>query len=150
MKRFPGYDSESKEFNAELHRNHIFGQHVANYMNELKEEDEEAYKRQFSQYIKNGVEPDQVMTIDLVHHRLQHWRFLFLTNILLGVTMHWLKGKLNWKLQSWALLFGSIGIILVKNFIGKNPFPSLGSSRKNPYLPHGRSLEIPRGMGVLM
>ena len=23
------------------------------------------------------------------------------------------------------------------------------SSRKNPYLPHGRSLEIPRGRGVL-
>ena len=60
MKRFPGYDSESKEFNAEVHRNHIFGQHVANYMKELRDEDEEAYKKQFSQYIKNGVDPDQV------------------------------------------------------------------------------------------
>lgn len=64
MKRFPGYDSESKEFSAEVHRNHIFGQHVANYMKELKEEDEEAYKRQFSQYIKNGVEADQVPILD--------------------------------------------------------------------------------------
>ena len=63
MKRFPGYDSESKEFNAEVHRNHIFGQHVAKYMSELKEEDEETYKKQFSQYIKNGVEPDQVSTL---------------------------------------------------------------------------------------
>ena len=62
MKRFPGYDSESKEFNAEVHRNHIFGQHVANYMKELRDEDEEAYKKQFSQYIKNGVEPDQVIS----------------------------------------------------------------------------------------
>ena len=60
MKRFPGYDGESKEFNAEVHRNHIFGQHVANYMKELRDEDEEAYKKQFSQYIKNGVDPDQV------------------------------------------------------------------------------------------
>ncbi|CAH3170497.1 unnamed protein product [Porites lobata] len=60
MKRFPGYDSESKEFNAEVHRNHIFGQHVANYMKELRDEDEEAYKKQFSQYIKNGVDPDQM------------------------------------------------------------------------------------------
>ncbi|XP_068695752.1 large ribosomal subunit protein uL18A-like [Montipora capricornis] len=59
-KRFPGYDSESKEFNAEVHRNHIFGQHVANYMRLLKEEDEEGYKRQFSQYIKNGIEADQI------------------------------------------------------------------------------------------
>lgn len=63
MKRFPGYDSESKEFNAEVHRNHIFGQHVAKYMSELKEEDEETFKKQFSQYIKNGVEPDQASTL---------------------------------------------------------------------------------------
>ena len=60
VKRFPGYDSESNDFNAEVHRNHIFGQHVAKYMTELKEEDEETYQRQFSLYIKNGVEPDQV------------------------------------------------------------------------------------------
>ncbi|XP_067058116.1 large ribosomal subunit protein uL18-like [Acropora muricata] len=60
VKRFPGYDSETNEFNAEVHRNHIFGQHVAKYMAELKEEDEEAYQRQFSLYIKNGVEPDQM------------------------------------------------------------------------------------------
>ena len=61
MKRFPGYDSESKEFSAEVHRNHIFGQNVAKYMQELKDEDEETYKKQFSQYIKNGIEPDMVM-----------------------------------------------------------------------------------------
>ncbi|XP_020620720.1 60S ribosomal protein L5-like [Orbicella faveolata] len=59
--RFPGYDSESKEFSAEVHRNHIFGQNVAKYMQELKDEDEETYKKQFSQYIKNGIEPDMVM-----------------------------------------------------------------------------------------
>ena len=61
IKRFPGYDSESKEFTAEVHRNHIFGQNVAKYMRELKDEDEETYKKQFSQYIKNGIEPDMVM-----------------------------------------------------------------------------------------
>ncbi|KAL9989175.1 hypothetical protein ACROYT_G003695 [Oculina patagonica] len=60
MKRFPGYDSESKEFSAEVHRNHIFGQNVAKYMQELRDEDEETYKKQFSQYIKNGIEPDQI------------------------------------------------------------------------------------------
>ncbi|EHB05975.1 60S ribosomal protein L5 [Heterocephalus glaber] len=31
-KRFPGYDSESKEFRAEVHRKHILGQNVANYV----------------------------------------------------------------------------------------------------------------------
>ena len=34
-KRFPGYDDESKEFNAEVHRKHIFGIHVADYMKHL-------------------------------------------------------------------------------------------------------------------
>ncbi|XP_031562110.1 60S ribosomal protein L5-like [Actinia tenebrosa] len=60
MKRFPGYDSESKEFNAEVHRKHIFGQHVADYMRLLAEEDDEGYKRQFSKYIKLGVNADSV------------------------------------------------------------------------------------------
>ncbi|XP_049976018.1 60S ribosomal protein L5-like [Alexandromys fortis] len=57
-KRVPGYDSESKEFNAEVHRKHIMGQNVADCMRYLMEEDEDAYKKQFSQYIKNNVTPD--------------------------------------------------------------------------------------------
>lgn len=59
-KRFPGYDAESKEFNAEVHRKHIFGQHVANYMRSLAEEDSEAYRRQFSQYIKNRINANNI------------------------------------------------------------------------------------------
>merc|ERR1712111_30296 len=47
-KRFPGYDTESKELNADVHRQHIFGLRVANYMTSLQEEDEEAYKKHFS------------------------------------------------------------------------------------------------------
>ncbi|KAF7268215.1 ribosomal protein L5 [Rhynchophorus ferrugineus] len=62
-KRFPGYDAESKSFNAEVHRSHIFGLHVAEYMKSLEEEDPEAFKRQFSQYIKLGINADQVETI---------------------------------------------------------------------------------------
>lgn len=60
MKRFPGYDAESGEFSAEVHRNHIFGKHVAEYMNKLQEEDEESYKRQFSRFIKNGLNGENV------------------------------------------------------------------------------------------
>ncbi|ELK35199.1 60S ribosomal protein L5 [Myotis davidii] len=59
-KRLPGYDSESKEFNAEVHWKHIMGQNVADYMRYLMEEDEDAYKKQFSQYIKNNVTPDMM------------------------------------------------------------------------------------------
>jgi len=62
-KRFPGYDNESKEFNAEVHRKHIFGQHVADYMKSLMEEDEEAYKKQFSKFIKLGITPDELESI---------------------------------------------------------------------------------------
>ena len=40
-KRFPGYDSESKELNAEVLKKYIFGGHVAEYMESLEEEDEE-------------------------------------------------------------------------------------------------------------
>ncbi|XP_071489045.1 large ribosomal subunit protein uL18-like [Diadema antillarum] len=58
-KRFPGYDAESAEFSAEVHRKYIFGGHVADYMKELQEEDE-AYKRQFSQFIKHNITPDNL------------------------------------------------------------------------------------------
>lgn len=60
VKRFPGYDTESKEFNAEVHRKHIMGMNVADYMSYLMEQDEDAYKKQFSRFIKNGVTPDKV------------------------------------------------------------------------------------------
>jgi len=59
-KRFPGYSQDSGELDAEVHRRHIFGGHVSDYMKELQEEDEDAYKKQFSQYIKNGITPDGV------------------------------------------------------------------------------------------
>lgn len=60
VKRFPGYDSAASEFNAETHRSHIFGKHVSDFMAMLKEDDEEGYRRQFSQYIKNGIVADGI------------------------------------------------------------------------------------------
>lgn len=60
VKRFPGWSNEDKTFKAEVHRDHIFGQHVANYMRDLEEKDENLYKRQFSKYIEMGVNADQV------------------------------------------------------------------------------------------
>lgn len=46
--RFPGYDAEAKELDPEVHRKHILGEHIAEYMRQLINEDEDAYKRQFS------------------------------------------------------------------------------------------------------
>jgi len=68
-KRFPGYDGEAKEFSAEVHRNHILGQHVADYMRTLMEEDEEAYKKQFSQYAKLGITADELEAVYLKAHK---------------------------------------------------------------------------------
>jgi len=59
-KRFPGYDKEKSEYKADVHRRHILGVHVAEYMKQLQGDDEDAYKRQFSRYIKNGITPDSI------------------------------------------------------------------------------------------
>lgn len=57
-KRFPGYDQETKELDAETLRKYIFAGHVAEYMEGLADDDEERYKSQFSQYIDGEVEAD--------------------------------------------------------------------------------------------
>jgi len=57
-KRFPGYDPEGKELDAEVLRKYIFGGHVAEYMETLADDDEERYKSQFVKYIENDVEAD--------------------------------------------------------------------------------------------
>lgn len=62
-KRFPGYDAESKEFHPDTHRRHIYGQNVSDYMKQLADDDEELFKKQFSQYIKHGVAADMMEAI---------------------------------------------------------------------------------------
>merc|ERR1719424_144914 len=46
--------------NAEAHKEYIFGNHVKEYMESLIEDDEEAYQKQFSRYIKESVGPDEI------------------------------------------------------------------------------------------
>lgn len=57
-KRFPGF-SDGK-LDASVHKKHIMGGHVAEYMDALEEENEEAFKRQFSRYIKNGIDSEGI------------------------------------------------------------------------------------------
>ena len=59
-KRFPGYDREGKEYDAETHKKYIFGGHVAEYMELLEEEDPERYQSQFSAYIEKEIEGDSL------------------------------------------------------------------------------------------
>merc|ERR1719335_1705639 len=61
-KQFPGwYKEEGQEgFAADVCRKYIFGGHVGEYMSQLEENDEEKYKKQFSQYIAKGIGADDL------------------------------------------------------------------------------------------
>jgi large subunit ribosomal protein L5e len=58
--RFRGFDGEKKTYNPEAARGYIFGEHVSKYMADLKENEPEKYKKQFSQYIKHKVTPEKL------------------------------------------------------------------------------------------
>lgn len=57
-KRFPGYDRDAKEYDAEMHRERIFGGHVGEFMEYLEEEDNTKFQEQFASYIENDIEAD--------------------------------------------------------------------------------------------
>jgi len=59
-KRFPGYSRDTKDFDADAHKDRIFGVHVADYMREMEEDDEEMFKKHFSKYIEEGVDADDI------------------------------------------------------------------------------------------
>lgn len=67
-KRFPAYSKE-EGFDAEELKSRIIGTHVSEYMNYLMEEDEDAYQRQFSKYIADGVEADDIEDMYLQAHK---------------------------------------------------------------------------------
>ncbi|KAK3365655.1 putative 5S rRNA binding ribosomal protein [Lasiosphaeria ovina] len=56
--RFPGFDMESKELDAETLKKYIFGGHVAEYMENLADEDEERFKGQFGKYTEDDIDAD--------------------------------------------------------------------------------------------
>lgn len=60
--RFPGSKKEGGnwESDAETHRKYIYGQHVADYMKQLQENDEEAYAKQFKRYVDAGISADDI------------------------------------------------------------------------------------------
>ena len=58
--RFPGWDADAKTLDAEVLRNYIFGGHVADYMRELEDDDEDSFKRQFARYIEKEIEADSL------------------------------------------------------------------------------------------
>merc|ERR1712183_625973 len=71
-KRFPGYDRDTKEYDADLHRERIFGGHVGEYMEYLEEEDNTKFQEQFASYIKNDIEADGLEELyESVHEKIR-------------------------------------------------------------------------------
>ncbi|ABN65052.1 ribosomal protein L5 [Scheffersomyces stipitis CBS 6054] len=58
--RFPGWDIEAEELDAELLRKYIFGGHVAEYIEELMDDDEEKYRTLFKSYIADEIEAEDI------------------------------------------------------------------------------------------
>merc|ERR1719487_2983125 len=63
-KKFPGYKPASGddkgEYDADFHKQRIFGGHVAEHMESLKEEDEQEYEKVYSSYIAEGKDCDDL------------------------------------------------------------------------------------------
>uniref|UniRef100_A0A7S1G663 Large ribosomal subunit protein uL18 C-terminal eukaryotes domain-containing protein n=1 Tax=Bicosoecida sp. CB-2014 TaxID=1486930 RepID=A0A7S1G663_9STRA len=71
-KRFPGYERETGEYDAEVHKDRIFGGHVAEYMRQLQDEDPEKYQTHFAHYIKAGVDADALEELyESVHEKIR-------------------------------------------------------------------------------
>jgi len=76
VNRFPGFtkgkEGEKDKYEPEKLSQRIYGQHVAKYMKHLKENDVDKYNRHFSQYIKEGIEPDNLEDMyDKVHRAIR-------------------------------------------------------------------------------
>ncbi|OAY59249.1 60S ribosomal protein L5 [Manihot esculenta] len=59
-KRFAGFSKDGKQLDAEVHRKYVYGGHVAAYMRTLMEDEPEKYQLHFSEYIKKGIEADDM------------------------------------------------------------------------------------------
>jgi large subunit ribosomal protein L5e len=59
-KRFPGYSRDTKTFDAAVHKGHIMGEHIGDYMREMEEDDEENYGKHFAKYVENDIEADDL------------------------------------------------------------------------------------------
>lgn len=71
-KRFAGYEQDEKEFDPEILRKYIYGGHVGEYMEEMMEEDPEKYQCHFAEYLKNGIEPDNLEELyESVHEAIR-------------------------------------------------------------------------------
>jgi large subunit ribosomal protein L5e len=62
-KRLAGYNNENNKFDAAKLRKYIFAGNISDYMKLLKKDNPEKFNRQFSLYVKNAIEADQLEQI---------------------------------------------------------------------------------------
>ena len=55
-----GWDESKEELDSDKLRHYLVGGHVADYMRQMSEDDEEKYKSHFSRFIKEGITADMV------------------------------------------------------------------------------------------
>jgi large subunit ribosomal protein L5e len=67
--RFPGFDIETKELDAETLRKYILGGHVAEYMEGLADDDEERFRSQFQKYIEDDIDAGDLEELYLEAHK---------------------------------------------------------------------------------
>merc|ERR1711934_325888 len=71
-KRFPGFDRDSKELDAEVHKEHIMGSHVKEYMELLEEENPGKYEQQFKRFIAAGLTAENLEeTYEKIHEAIR-------------------------------------------------------------------------------
>jgi len=59
-KKFFGYDPDTKEYEAEEHKERIFGGHVRDYMESMEAEEPEKYAAHFKRFVDAGIGPDDL------------------------------------------------------------------------------------------
>lgn len=95
-KRFPAY-TKDEGFSAEELKKRIIGTHVAEFMEELEEEDPDKFKVQFSRYIAAGIKADDVEDIYTSAHEAIREDPTFTKKAKAQVTEHkkWNQAKIS-------------------------------------------------------
>jgi large subunit ribosomal protein L5e len=71
-KRFPGYNRDGDKYDAEFHKDRIYGRHIVEYAEIMIEEEPEQYQKKFSQYHAAGINPEELDTLyEEVHAKIR-------------------------------------------------------------------------------
>jgi large subunit ribosomal protein L5e len=59
-KRFPGWNKDNKKYDPDELRARIMGEHVQDYQNKIREDDQEQFEKMWSKYVAEGQDPDEL------------------------------------------------------------------------------------------